>query len=466
MKVLIAEDELMERLALKLILEKYYSNVIEEILIVENGEKAVETAKNFEPDIIFMDIKMPRLNGIEACKKIREFSTDTKIIIVTAFCDFTYAQQAIKNNVSDYLVKPYSVKSLKKTVDSILAKLAEDKRECIEKHNLQQTLGAQFLKNLMNRKTLEKDELDGYIDNLYLKDKSYCFAILMNKPELFIINVDNYSLVFSNYICYLLIDEDYKKIEEELKSKNIKYKSSIERVSKNVEKAFLSAINQLSEVSRESSGQLYEKVISTDVITEDKKKLEEDAKLAVNSYFIFYGISDDLYDNLQVLFMKIVQSLYKFKEVDAVEFSQNFNSNRKLKNDIYRLSEEFYNQLIQLYDSYHSGRKSKNEKLIDNTLLFIHENYKENIGMEIISSKMGVSKSYLTRVFTKHIKLTVMDYLLYYRMECAKKLLLEGMGISEISFEVGFSDPSYFSKSFKKNTGITPSFFLELHNNK
>ena len=83
-KLLLAEDEQIERLAMKKIIGLEYQDVYD-IYEAENGIEAVDISLKVRPDIIFMDIKMPGMTGLEAAAKIRQTDKDVKIIFVTAF---------------------------------------------------------------------------------------------------------------------------------------------------------------------------------------------------------------------------------------------------------------------------------------------------------------------------------------------------------------------------------------------
>ncbi len=72
----------------------------------ENGEEAMRLARQHQPDIIFMDIKMPGVNGLQATQAIREESPNSKIVILTAYDEFSYVQEALKLGAVDYLLKP------------------------------------------------------------------------------------------------------------------------------------------------------------------------------------------------------------------------------------------------------------------------------------------------------------------------------------------------------------------------
>lgn len=119
-KLLIAEDEELERIALKKIIESNFSN-INVINSAKNGEEAVNLARTYMPDILLIDIRMPVKNGIEAHKQIIKFHPNIKTIIITAHSEFVYAQEAIKYNVYDFLLKPVSPTVICNCIQSIIS---------------------------------------------------------------------------------------------------------------------------------------------------------------------------------------------------------------------------------------------------------------------------------------------------------------------------------------------------------
>lgn len=119
-KLLIAEDEPLERRALRIILGREFQN-IEIVEDAKNGTDAVKNAKLYKPDLILMDIKMPDKTGIEAQEEIIEFLPKVKTIIITAYGDFNYAQKAIKHGVVDYLLKPVKPSDLRSSIEKALS---------------------------------------------------------------------------------------------------------------------------------------------------------------------------------------------------------------------------------------------------------------------------------------------------------------------------------------------------------
>ena len=73
----------------------------------QNGEEAIRMVEDRKPDIVFMDINMSQMDGLEACAALREKKCGAKVIIMTAFNEFSFAHRAIKLNVFDYLLKPF-----------------------------------------------------------------------------------------------------------------------------------------------------------------------------------------------------------------------------------------------------------------------------------------------------------------------------------------------------------------------
>ncbi|WP_284638414.1 response regulator transcription factor [Paenibacillus silviterrae] len=109
----------------------------------ENGAVALEAAQTQLPDIIVTDIGMPRMNGIELIRAIKELQPATHVVILTCHSEFHYAQQAMKLNVQDYL--------LKDTLDpeDLRRLLEQHKRKLDEEHNSMEN--QQKLRNMVNR---------------------------------------------------------------------------------------------------------------------------------------------------------------------------------------------------------------------------------------------------------------------------------------------------------------------------
>ncbi len=115
LKMLIADDEKIIRDGLMEAFD-WHSMGIEVVGLAQNGETALSLFDQYQPDIVITDIRMPRMDGLELTEKIRKQNQDVKIIILTGYDEFSYAQQSIKNNVFDYLLKPVKKAQLKESV--------------------------------------------------------------------------------------------------------------------------------------------------------------------------------------------------------------------------------------------------------------------------------------------------------------------------------------------------------------
>lgn len=127
-KVLIADDEAIERNAFRLMINKNFNNLG---LAAEaaNGIEAVELAREFCPDIIVMDIKMPGIDGLQAIEEIKKFLPQAKFLLLTAYGNFEYAQRALKMGAEDYLLKPIKMQKFIETLSNLIKKLDEEARQ-------------------------------------------------------------------------------------------------------------------------------------------------------------------------------------------------------------------------------------------------------------------------------------------------------------------------------------------------
>ncbi len=91
-----------------------------------NGEEGLAMAKSLSPDIIVTDLKMPKMDGIEMIRRLREEDNNTDVIILTAYDSFEYAQSAIRLGAVDFLVKPFRDGELENAVTRVLSKRKKD----------------------------------------------------------------------------------------------------------------------------------------------------------------------------------------------------------------------------------------------------------------------------------------------------------------------------------------------------
>ncbi|WP_392426163.1 ANTAR domain-containing response regulator [Barrientosiimonas humi] len=121
LRVLVAEDEALIRMDIAEMLREIGHEVVGE---VGDGEQAVATARETEPDLVLMDIKMPRLDGITAAEQIAEANL-APVVLLTAFSDEQLVERAREAGVMAYVVKPFGVDDLRPAIAVARARWAE-----------------------------------------------------------------------------------------------------------------------------------------------------------------------------------------------------------------------------------------------------------------------------------------------------------------------------------------------------
>ena len=127
LRIVVAEDE--QRI-LSSIVSKIERTVedCEVIATANDGEKALELVEKYHPHVIFSDIKMPKMDGIELARELRKKAPDIHVVLLSGYSDFSFARQAMRYGVSYYLVKPLVEEDLLEVIEEIRAKLEESRR--------------------------------------------------------------------------------------------------------------------------------------------------------------------------------------------------------------------------------------------------------------------------------------------------------------------------------------------------
>lgn len=116
-KILICDDAAFMRMMLKDILVREGYDVCGE---AANGLQAVERYEELKPDLVFLDITMPEMDGIQALKKIKAFETSAKVIMLSAMGQQAMVTECIKSGAKDFVVKPFQSQKVLETVKKVI----------------------------------------------------------------------------------------------------------------------------------------------------------------------------------------------------------------------------------------------------------------------------------------------------------------------------------------------------------
>ncbi len=184
MKVLVVEDEMLIRHSVITILKQ---NGFEDILDAEDGLHAIHVINQNKVDLIISDIRMPRMDGIELLKYIRNHFGDIIFIMLSGFDLFEYAQKAINLGAFSYLLKPVSVPDLQAVLTQAMQKLAHKRK--LQDHEIQiqiklkqgtLALRKHFIVEMINGHLSGEDSILKKVEqyDLYFTKKNYCVVLV------------------------------------------------------------------------------------------------------------------------------------------------------------------------------------------------------------------------------------------------------------------------------------------------
>jgi two-component system, NtrC family, response regulator AtoC len=111
-KILVIDDEK----AIRDVLEAFLTKKGYEVVVASSAEEGIEKVRTEKPRVILLDIRMPGMSGVDAIKRIREIDKDVGILMATAVLDEEIARQTIKLGASDYIIKPFDLNYLEKSL--------------------------------------------------------------------------------------------------------------------------------------------------------------------------------------------------------------------------------------------------------------------------------------------------------------------------------------------------------------
>lgn len=505
-KLLIADDENFTRNGIIDMLPWVELNVTE-IKDAFDGQHALEILEDFEPDILLTDVRMPRINGIELAYKVRNRYPNCAIIFMSGYSDKEYLKSAIHLKAINYVEKPLELDELEDTLKTAISELQKNKAIQTKLENsialeLIETCDSETIKSILQSHYTEKicEDLlnDSFISLLITTKDSLLLPneIMFNKLREIICLYKFNSLISLKSNKEILIHLNFKKsenttsINNELTSLLYSIKEYVNTISPHYiivgevshsifnlafsYKTIQSACNQIFFYDynsiifyNEPQNNFY--TLPSDFYTnfEDGLNNEDKQQLCLLLKKLTLEIKDctftsisyirDIYYNCIIRIMKYSQ-LRKLK-LNLNNEDSNYLDNIIKFNNIYEIN----NYVLELIEILFNELEKCNENITPahDIIQYINDNYfNAELSLDDISKNIFLTPAYICVIFKEHTGKTVNKYLTEYRIDRAKDLLKDkNIKMSDIALKIGFRDGNYFAKTFKKETGFSPSDF-------
>lgn len=472
--LLLVEDEKLIRQGIRSIIERSEVDV-EEIIECNNGEAALEVLKNRDIDVMFTDIRMPKMDGITLVAEAQKLNHIPLIAAISGFDDFEYAVEMLRNGVKEYILKPVDrnivAETLKKFENALDDKYVEENQN--RKVAFQQLQYMLFYDNVT----------DVEIENICLTVSKYislekfvvfCFAKKDDEDiELTIPNKYYYVQGQENFDIVICNDVD----KEEVMKKLSDYYIGISAVYYNLmdlKQAFCEAAEM-----RRTAFETCEHVVDANTYILPDSKYEYGVKLMMQTAnLICSNKLEEALEQLEVFVRGVKTRKYPMNEfqeqmklIIQTTMKVYEKSLNNKKEEVFELLDMFSYQNIDEYmevvrqwisrfdelvsdniDEYKTSLKM--QKAID----YIKQNYGTNLNMAVVSNHISMNYSLFSFTFKQYTGTNFVNYLRNVRVGEAKKLLTEtDMKVNEISKAVGYDHEKHFMKTFKSITGLTPS---------
>lgn len=518
LKVAFIDDELLVKVGMRSLID-WEKQGFEVVGDAANEEEALKLIEETHPDIVFVDIMLSSTSGLELIRKLREkYGDKINIVILTAYSNFSYAQKAIEFGVDEYLLKlELNEAVLADCLNKIRSKNSKYPTKDDKHHEIDVDLDTGMLlyeiyKNNFSVARLKEELIKA---NIIIKGNYSIIALLINeyyyKVDKKLIknkgkfassfknlvnniassfNFNSFNMLFENV--YLAVNQGsynhsvYKEFYDELNRVVLNYMNVniIMGISDDCSQYELLPQMMRNAVSAAMRGSISDhgQIVKYNNIVVDKNYISENLSHQVKEIYkgfidgdknkiittinnIFSNCRDwwlspediqNCLNELLVSFYKVIKAfggslgeigekshMIPFWKIERIETIDN----------ICAMINEY---AVNLYEYINDLRGKNNPiKILQG---YIEENYTENISLEKAAKIVSMSKSYLSTIFKKVTGINFNEYVMTVKMDKAYELLKTGdLTIYEVAEKIGFNNPNYFSKVFKKYKGISPS---------
>ncbi|MFD0680681.1 MULTISPECIES: response regulator transcription factor [unclassified Paenibacillus] len=521
MKVLIVDDEAHVREGIDLSVDWEKFGVTDRYM-AENGIQALESLKNYKPAVMFCDMKMPVMNGIELLQKIREEGLDTHVIVISGYDDFEYTRATIKANGIDYILKPFR----RKDVEDALQKAVQAWKEQSETRQTDaereyvvrkadEMLDEKKLASYFRGETQLSSSVRRIFEKYGMPGHALKIALILPKNRMrvldqrFMMDDELFSFAFRNiaqyaighqtghYICRL---DDYQWLlllqGGAYGPSEADYKFYLERLKRALQQTLKLEVligtgAGVSDLPRLPSviGEARNALLNGDVLSDETHTpgiTSAELPALMNQQFLLQKAietgnkpfaTDILSKHVNALRQK---GKLQLKELQVCTMEANLLLGRWKQlaqdqrgdaqtpflplwiNDLDEWEQMLIHQVHLVIDSMnpHASTGRGIEQIKD----YLDKHFHEDTSLTWLAEHFHFSPQYISKRFKEVYHTTIVAYLTDLKMEKAKALLKgTALSIADIANQLGYEDENYFSKVFKKQVGLSPFPYRKEH---
>lgn len=489
-RVMVVDDEPTAVNLIKTIIEKKCEQ-FQVSDIAYDGREALEKMEADVPDVLITDIQMPVMNGLRLIEKAKELYPDMLTVVVSGYQEFEYAKEAMHFGVTDYILKPIVPSELKELFQKIQERL---KVKYYGSRNA-------MLHKLVNEIPVEQEDLKRFFQSSH-----YYGAIVRrnglptrfaerNQREVFS-DINEWMVVYGRddqetlYLCpeEILCGADYVQMIKKQMSKE------------QPEASYVTTVICSSAISVDNIGTMVKglyRVLDSHLVLGKSQTLLVDYSMVQKpeEQDNDYGYLQDLeylaknqkYERLQKetenlirkwgreerpqiwMESRLRQICYLLQRYGAG--NEDYRECEFLLDEAFANAEDIEQLSASMADILFKDKKEDSaamqrvstEEYFQRIKEYIHTHMAQPLTLQVVSKEMGVSQTYLSRLFRKFENASFNSYLTALRMEKAKKLLQseDKIFVKDVAEQVGYKDQFYFSRIFYSYTGVRPSEYID-----
>lgn len=527
-KIMLADDEGIVIDSLRFIIEKEFGEQCQ-IEFAKTGRNVIELAEHFRPDIAFMDIQMPGINGIEAMKEIRENNNNTIFIVMSAYDKFDYAKEAINLGVLEYLNKPVEKNKIIEVLRRAMAIIDKEREKRSQELLIREKMETvvPIIENGLIYTLLFQEYFDEDVENFknlleIEEDYGYMGVLVFGESQVknHMTNVVGTSVrvqnhyrevreivrgyfkcimgsVMANKIALLIPAAEDRQDYNERITVIDKAREMVRKLRERTDVSFrmgfghivrlrdaMKSYNEALHVLIQSDGSVahiddipmgceYEENYPVDtehkIFEYTEKGNIEQQHSAVNRYFDW--MVENYGDCESDIKLKVLEFVLRAERIGYEGSSKTYRFRSRqdylpaimaMGSDMETLRSWFVDKMDTAVRDVANNKETQNNGVVAKAKAYINANFHKEISLDDVSKEVDISPYYFSKIFKEETGENFIEYVTSVRMEKAKELLQSSsLSMKEICAQVGYADPNYFSRTFKKNVGVTPTEYKE-----